>query len=211
MFSLLEKNFTLILKILFLYSCLNLINTLKANAVVIDFESLQDQEIIDDQFLDLGVDFNGFASVLSSSTGSLNSDSFPPFSGNKVAFDDPDLTPGILRIDAVGREWSMVGAYVTGNRRVTLSTYDANGFPLGTIATSGANSVISGADTGLSPNIFLSLSMNDIAYAIFSHNGNTYTIDNFTFEPESLAITEPSFLWGLISVVTIGIISRLKV
>lgn len=211
MLSLPKKIVILILKICCFYCWFDFINPLISTAIVINFESLRDREIIDDQFIDLGVDFNGFGSILSSSTGSLNSDSFPPFSGQKVAFDDPELSSVNLRMDAVGSTWSMVGGYVTGNRSVTLSAYDANGLSLSTIATSGANSVVSGADTGLSPNIFLSINVDNIAYAIFSHNGNSYTLDDFTFEPElasiSASITEPNLLWGLIAIVTIQVIT----
>ena len=53
---------------------------------------------------------------------------------------------------------------------------------LGFVSTGGAN--IIGAGTGLSPNIFLSLSDDfGITSAVFTGTGPTFTLDNFTFIP----------------------------
>jgi hypothetical protein len=74
-----------------------------ANITVIDFESLADLEVADNQFLGLGADFNGTASVLRQ--GSSLSAGFPPNSGANVIFDDPALGSGTVRIDAAGLGW----------------------------------------------------------------------------------------------------------
>jgi hypothetical protein len=167
-----------------------------ASPTVIDFESLAEFEIVDDQFLSEGADFNGNSSVLSLSGGSLNP-LFPPYSGDKVIYDDPYLGCGIIRIDAVGPVWNMVGGYVTGNSNVTLTAYASDSSVLGTDSTGGAN--YTGAGTGLLPNIFLSVRAANIAYVEFSNSGNSFTVDNFTFQiPAPGAILLGSLGIGLV-------------
>ncbi|MBX9258462.1 hypothetical protein H1Q63_31870 [Desmonostoc muscorum CCALA 125] len=160
-----------------------------ALAAVIDFDSLSDFEIVDDQFLSLGADFNGTASILQ--LGSTLNPDFPPVSGNNIIYDNPSLGSGIIRIDAVDSFWSSVGGFVTGNTNVTLTAYNASNSILGTASTGGAN--YNGAGTGLLPNIFLSITSPDISYVTFQDSGNTYTIDNFTF---TKSVPEPSVMLG---------------
>ncbi|HUV66290.1 MAG TPA: hypothetical protein VMW24_20530 [Sedimentisphaerales bacterium] len=150
-----------------------------AGITVIDFESLADGEIVDNQFLTLGADFGGTASILTAGT-SLNP-LFPPQSGSNVIHDDPTLGSGIIRIDAVGSPWAMAGGYVTGAINVTLTAYASDSSVLGTASTGGANYVSAG--TGLLPNIFLSVAAPGIAYMEFSDSGSTYTVDDITFQP----------------------------
>ncbi|MBW4677658.1 MAG: hypothetical protein KME52_27765 [Desmonostoc geniculatum HA4340-LM1] len=160
-----------------------------ALAAVIDFDSLSDFEIVDNQFLSLGADFNGTASILQ--LGSSLNAQFPPVSGNNVIYDNPSLGSGIIRIDAIDSFWSSVGGFVTGNTNVTLTAYNASNSILGTASTGGAN--FDGAGTGLLPNIFLSITSPDISYVTFEDSGNTYTIDNFTF---TKSVPEPSVMLG---------------
>jgi len=177
-------------------------NTVRAAPTfVIDFESLADLDIVDDQFLALGADFGGTASILRA--GASLSSAFPPKSGSNVIFDDPQLGSGIIRVDAVGLPWAMAGAFVTGNTDVTLKAYASDGSLLGSASTGGANYV--GAGTGLSPNIFLSVSAPGIAYVEFSDTGNTYVVDDFTFQ----AIPAPgAILLGGIGVGLVGWLRR---
>jgi hypothetical protein len=154
-------------------------NTVRGTpTIVIDFESLADYEIVDDQFLALGADFGGTASILRA--GASLSSFFPPNSGSNVIFDDPQLGTGIIRVDAVGLPWAMAGGYVTGNSDVTMTAYASDGTVLGSASTGGANYV--GAGTGLLPNIFLSVAAPGIAYVEFSDTGNTYVVDDFTLQ-----------------------------
>jgi len=145
--------------------------------VTIDFESLANLEVVDNQFLALGADFNGSASVLSKSEGWL-SDDFPPHSGDKVIYDYPEST---IKVDAVGTLWTMAGGYVTGNNNITLTAYDSADSVLGSDSTGGANYMYSG--TGIPPNKLLSVSAPGIAYVTFSDSGCSYTIDDLTFTP----------------------------
>ena len=161
-----------------------LVKPLSVNAVVIDFETLSNLEVVDDQFINLGVDFNGLAGVLTSPADSLNSNAFPPISGSQVIFDDPNLSSGILRMDAVDYSWSMVGGYVTGATSITLTAYGADGKVIDTIATEDRN--FFGSSTGLQPNIFLSITSPDISYVTFSGIGNSFTVDDFTFARQSI-------------------------
>ncbi|UCC99671.1 MAG: hypothetical protein JSW66_07250 [Phycisphaerales bacterium] len=166
--------------VLAMAACLGLTGVAQAGPTVIDFESLADLEIVDDQFLGLGADFNATASILRAGT-SLNEASFPPNSGSNVIYDDPALGTGIIRVDAVGALWAMAGGYVTGNTNITLTAYASDSSVLGTASTSGANYI--GAGTGLLPNIFLSVTAPGIAYVQFSDNGNSYVVDDFTLQP----------------------------
>lgn len=168
-----------------------------AAPTVIDFESLADREIVDNQFLALGADFGGTASILRAGT-SLNP-IYPPNSGSNVIFDDPQLGTGIIRVDAVGSLWAMAGGYVTGNRNVTLTAYASDNSVLGTASTGGANYI--GAGT---PNIFLSVTAPGIAYVTFHDSGNTYTVDDFTLQP----IPAPGAI--LLGSIGIGVVSWLR-
>ena len=142
-----------------------------ANMTVINFDSLAPGTIVDNQFSSLGADFNGDATVVGSLTGS-----FPSHSGSEVIFNFPSNN---IRIDAVGPEWLMAGGYVTGTDSVTLTAYNSSDILLGAVSTIGANTVGYGT-----PNIFLNVSAPNIAYVEFSIlSGNTFTVDDFTFNP----------------------------
>jgi hypothetical protein len=171
-----------------------------APTIVIDFESLADLAVVDNQFLALGADFGGTASVLRA--GSSLNPSFPPKSGSNVIYDDPYLGSGIIRVDAVGSLWAMAGGYVTGNRNVTLTAYSSGGSVLGTALTGGANFI--GSGTGLLPNIFLSVTAPNIAYVEFSDSGNTYVVDDFTLQ----AIPAPGAI--LLGGIGIGLVGWLR-
>lgn len=73
------------------------------------------------------------------------------------------------------------GGYVTGNRVVTLSCFDFRRRLLGSAATPAANYV--GAGTGIDPNFYLEVEDRNyrIARCTFEDGGNTYTVDDFTF------------------------------
>jgi hypothetical protein len=171
-----------------------------AAITVIDFESLTDLEIVNDQFLGLGADFGATASVLRAGT-TLNSN-YPPNSGSNVIYDDPSLGSGVIRIDAVGLPWAMAGGYVTGLANVTLTAYASDSSVLGTASTGAANYL--GAGTGLLPNIFLTVTAPGIAYVQFSDTGNTYTVDDFTIEP----VPAPGAI--LLGGIGVGLVSWLR-
>ncbi len=151
-------------------------------ATLIDFESLADLEVVDNQFVTIGADFNASAMALASGV-SLNELEFPPHSGSKLVTNDLGVSAGTLTVTAVGPLWTAVGGYVTGPSSVTLTAYGSGGIALGTDATGGANYVTAG--TGLLPNIFLHVTSPGIAYVVLGASGDSYTLDDFTFSTGS--------------------------
>jgi hypothetical protein len=150
-----------------------------AEAAVINFDNLHSGEIVDNQYLDLGVDFNGSPSVLTQGDGL--DPNFPPVSGNNLVYNYPF---DAITVNAVNSAWDNVGGYVTSGFGVTLTAYDANNRVLGMASTSGSN--VLNSTTGLSPNIFLKVVASNIAYVKFmaqdGAGGNSFTLDDFTFE-----------------------------
>ena len=97
----------------------------------------------------------------------------PPVSGSNVVYDYLDGTITLNFTTAV----DSVGAFVTGNRPITLTAFDG-ATVLGTTTLPAANYV--GAGT---PNLFLELSFASITSATFSNGDgtpDTFTIDNLT-------------------------------
>ena len=147
-----------------------------AGQTVIDFEGQPDRAAITTQFSVQGVTFSS-ATILR--LGSSLNPNFPPFSGLTVVYDWPG---GIVTatFDPVrAANVRKVSARITGNRNVTLTAFNSSGVMLGSSSTGGAN--YSGVG---SPNILLAVeSQTDpIAKVAFNDGGNTFTIDDFTFE-----------------------------
>lgn len=156
-----------------------------AYATTIDFESPAPNTILSTEYAAEGVDFTG-AEILALGVGNPPLDpAFPPHSGNQVVYDYPaSATPGVITAIAVGADWTSVGGYITGNTVITEYAYDSHGNLLGTASTPGANYI--GSGTGYSPNIFLSVSAPGIAYVEFHDTGNTFSLDDFTFQQQSV-------------------------
>jgi hypothetical protein len=171
-----------------------------ANVTVIDSESLADIGAVDDQFSGPSVDFNRTATALSGYEWL----DFPPYSGDIVIYDTFG-GGGTIRVDTVGPPWMMAGGYVTTNGNVTLTAYDSFGSVLGTASTDGADYV--GSGKGFAPNMLLSVSVVNIAYAGFTDSGNTYTVEDFAFQP----IPAPrAVLLGSIGIGLIGWLRRCR-
>jgi hypothetical protein len=177
--------------------CLTAIVNVAATSAttVINFESLSDLSVVDNQFLALGIDFNGTANILSQ--GGILSPSFPPHSGTNLIGQSALALPaaavdGTIRIDAVGSLWSFVGGFVTdGSNVLTLTAFDQVGNILGTDTLHGTNTL---GSPGLSPNVFLSVSHPGIAFATFVGAPNFFTVDDVTFAPVAPAVAEPHTL-----------------
>lgn len=159
-----------------------------AEAAVITFDSLSPGEVLDNQFLDMGVDFNGTSAILTLGEGL--DPTYPPFSGNNIAY---NFASSAINVNAVGSTWDSVGAYITGIGQITLTAYDAENRVLGMTSTSGSNYL--NADTGLSPNIFLKVATSNIAYVKFMAESelgaNTFTLDNFSFQQSAVYCPVP--------------------
>jgi N-acetylmuramoyl-L-alanine amidase len=147
--------------------------------VTLGFDGLPDLSL---DVNDFGVDFTG-AQVLACG-GSLNCGPFPPFSGANVVFDIPGFGGVITAVfDArVTGSVKKVSARVTGNTNVTMTAFGAQGQTLGSAQTGGANFV--GSNTGIPANKLLEITSatDSIVRVTFRDSGNTYTIDDFSFE-----------------------------
>lgn len=151
------------------------------NRVTLDFERLRDLEPVTNQFASFGVTFVG-ATVLGQGS-SLNYLHFPPRSGVNVIYDDPVQSGRItVTFDPnVAQNVTLVGAYVTGDRNVTMTAYDAANSVLGSASTGGANFAPDGV-----PNKLLQINASQAIKTVVFFNGgecgNTYTVDDFFFE-----------------------------
>jgi len=151
-----------------------------ATVVSIDFENLADLTVVTSQYANIGASFDG-ATILSQG-GSLDYLHFPPRSGINVIYDDPSHggTIAVAFDPTKTGNVSRVGSYVTGNRNVTMTAFDASGNVLDNDETGGAN-----YDPVGIPNKFLEVtSSTPIARVVFSDSGNTFTVDDFFFESQ---------------------------
>jgi hypothetical protein len=153
-----------------------------ANQMTLDFERMNDKAAVTTQFANIGVSFVG--STILSQGKSLNYLLFPPHSGVNVLYDDP-IYSGLITVyfnQNIVHNVFQIGAYVTGNRNITLTAYDVNGNAVGSTATGGPNYAPNG------PNKLLQISSNTaIAKATFfngGERGNTFTVDDFSFQSE---------------------------
>jgi hypothetical protein len=122
----------------------------------------------------------------------------------------------LVDIGAVDDQFSDFGAdfngtaialsgYVTANGNMTLTANDSFGPVLGTASTSGADYV--GSGKGLAPNMLLSVGVVNVAYAGFTDSGNTYTVEDLTFQ----SIPAPrAVLLGSIGIGLIGWLRRCR-
>jgi len=153
---------------------------------IIDFDDLPDVTPVTNQYQSLGVTFSG-ATILRQ--GSSLNPPFPPRSGSNVVYDDP-AAGGVITANFANAV-SSGGGYITGNRPITLRCFNAQGDLLGTSALAAANYI--GAGTGLSPNILLKVTAPGITRCTFNDTGNTFTLDDFTFDAGfELAVTRLS-------------------
>ena len=152
-----------------------------SNRITLDFEGLGDKEAVTNQFAHFGLTFQG-ATILGQGA-SLNYLHFPPKSGVNVLYDDPNQSGRIAVTfnPAIAIVVTRVGAYITGNRNVTMTAYDAEGNELSTTSTGGANHAPDGV-----PNKLLEINVTQAIHQVVFFNGgergNTYTVDDFYFE-----------------------------
>jgi hypothetical protein len=160
-------------------------------AATIDFEQFPDGTLITNQYNNLNVTFKGATQLTVG--GNLNPN-FPPHSGQGVVEDTPGGN-GIVEIDAInGTLWSTVSGFITGNKAISLDAFNASGQLIGTVSTPGANFL--GNSNSLSPNIQLSLTLPNIASVRFHDNGNSFTLDDFSWTTQAVTppVPEPASL-----------------
>jgi hypothetical protein len=160
-----------------------------AAAVTLDFETLDDMELVTTQFA--GVTFgNTLALVSGAEGGTLNELDFPPHSGATVVID----LFGAITI-AFAAPVAAASGFFTYAAPVTITAFDAL---LGPVATATSdfdtNTVVQG-EPGSAPNELI-----EIAFAAGissltvqgAPNGLSFTLDDFTFIPRiPLVAAEP--------------------
>ena len=144
-----------------------------------------------DGLADLGTNVDAFGITFTGATvlacgGSLNCVPFPPYSGRNVIYDQPGYSGVITAVfnEAETGPVTKVSARITGNRSITMTAYDKDGNVVGVEETGGANYV--GSDSGIAPNKLLTIdatgTSNSIVKVTMHDGGNTFTVDDFTFE-----------------------------
>ncbi len=161
---------------------------------VISFDNIGgDQVAITEQYAALGVHFTSATTLTSGS--SLNP-VYIPHSGAQLVYDFPT---GIITA-TFDKGQSIVGGFITGNRAILMSAFDAQGKLLASKSTPGPN--YTGAGTGIPPNYKLELTspQGNIVKVTFHDGGNTFTLDDFyfagggiTIDPTLPAAVRPSF------------------
>ncbi|NOR70818.1 MAG: hypothetical protein GQ532_14190 [Methylomarinum sp.] len=147
--------------------------------ITLGFDGLAE---LDSNFDAFGVSFTG-ATVLSCG-GLLNCTGFPPFSGRNLIYDTPGNGGRITAtfdLKETGRI-SSVTARATANTNVTMTAFDKDGNILDADQIGGANYI--GSGSSIAANKLLEVNAPEdkvIAKVTFKDGGNTYTIDDFTF------------------------------
>ncbi|MDX2181535.1 MAG: hypothetical protein SFV18_18215 [Bryobacteraceae bacterium] len=156
-------------------------------SVILDFESLTDGDVLNNQFP--GMAFQN-ATVLTAGI-SLNEFEFPPRSGSNVVFDDG----GPITITFGGLVFAF-GGYVTYSSQISITAFNLAGDKVAqAIASFNSNLAITG-DAGSSPNELLAVEfVTGISRITIGGNptGASFTMDDalFTNIPEPI----PMFLY----------------
>ncbi len=164
-------------------------------AASINFDSLDDGDLVSNQFSGVGVTFQN-AIVLGSGI-SLNEFEFPPRSNFNVISDNG----GAISILFASPQ-SSVSAYFTYTEVVTMQAYDASSTSLGSVtslAGCSSNLFLSGT-AGCSPNEQLGLSgIGAISRVTITGNaaGGSFVLDDLNFDVTSTSseVPEPSTLF----------------
>lgn len=145
-------------------------------------------------------------SLLYLSQGCLSA-SFPPHSGDGVAFDYPGV-PMVLTLSEIEGQESgdgdTVSGYFTTNSDITMQAF-ASGSMCDSVFFQGPNYVGSGG----TPNQFLSVHCSEIdTVVIFSSTGpNSFTLDDLTYPISDSSIPEPATL-VLVSTGLLGVLRK---
>jgi hypothetical protein len=167
--------------------------SLWADPIVIDFESLSDLEAVASQFPGLTFS-NATALVSGSSGGSLNEVDFPPFSGITVVSDDG----GPLSVSFLSPVLNF-GGFFTYTVLLTLEGFDAgNSLVASAVSSSSSNLEFLGGV----PNEFVGFGFSGgISKVIITGDavGNSFTLDDLTYTPQTTSVPEPLSLSLLVA------------
>jgi hypothetical protein len=163
-------------------------------AVVIDFDSLNDGDIVTTQFS--GVTFQNTVALTAGI--SLNEFEFPPRSGFNVVSDNG----GPITIAFATPVLSFSG-YFTYLVPLTLTAFDAGNSQVGQTVSVFSNNLALSGDSGSSPNELLSVAFaGGISSVTIAGDpfGGSFTLDDATFDPAAAEVPEP----GTLSFLTAG-------
>ena len=139
--------------------------------ITVDFELLTADDLVTDQYEDVGVSFGGDATILTDGIN-LNSGPYPPSSGVDVLYSPVN---GELPIEAVGYFWSSVSFNYSSNSPLTIEAYDIGG-----------NLIES--ETGpamLNASGEISIEADHIASVLIHDSGSFFIIDDLEVVPET--------------------------
>lgn len=156
----------------------------------LDFESLNDLDVVDMQFAADGVLFQNAIALTAGI--SLNEFEFPPHSGSVVVSDDG----GPITLSFVSPV-STVGAFFTYRTPISVSAYDPMGGLVGVVAGSFATNLALSGDPGSMPNEFIRLAGLGLIGSLTIQGdpfGGSFTMDDLQFgvqtvpAPSSLSV-----------------------
>jgi hypothetical protein len=160
-----------------------------ASPITIDFENLNDGNIIATQYAGLT-----FSNAIALTAGvSVNEFELPPHSGSNVASDNG----GPMRID-FAQPVSDVGGYFTYGVPLSLKAFDSNGTVLGSASSLFSSNFALSGDLGSSSNELLQLAFGGISYVTFAGDpaGGSFALDDLTYSPDGgpAPVPEPGTL-----------------
>lgn len=164
-----------------------------ADLTVIDFDGLANFEVVDNQFLAQGVDFNATGRAL------INVSNQAPFSAPAFLANVPDSD--FIRADSVGAEWRIVSTYLVSpfQSDATFKAFDSSDTEIGSFNV---------PNTGSTWTLFTfdaNVLGSPIDYVIFANGGNDIAFDDFGIEP----IPAPgAAMLGLVGITLVGWFKR---
>lgn len=147
-----------------------------ATPITIDFDDLQDGEMLGNQYSSLGVTF--FNGLVLEDGSSLNGDEFPPRSGLFVTVDDGAPLSGRFGFAVVSLSF-----HTTYASPITLTILDIGGNAVASVTSLFAENYVS---SGNPPNEWMGLSYPTGIYDFIVSGdpiGNSFAIDDFSFIP----------------------------
>jgi hypothetical protein len=140
------------------------------HTICLDLEVLECYEVVQHQFEQWGVRFANAIALHPSNPA------FPPHSGTKVLMGAPKS--GWLEATFV-KPVRYVSGFVTSSRATVMAAFNEQNQPLAQTKTPGAN--LAGGSADLSPNMQLSLQVDNIHRVTFQAFDGQLTLDDFSF------------------------------
>ncbi|NJL80419.1 MAG: hypothetical protein HC836_48520 [Richelia sp. RM2_1_2] len=146
------------------------INSSLADCVLLELDNLKCFEVVERQYESSGIIFHNCIAIEPSNPA------FPPHSGVVVLMGSPHS--GLLEATFV-RPVNFVSAFVTSSQRLVLSAYDRDRQLLNQAVLPCGN--LANSDSGIAPNVLLSVSAQNIHSVSFRAFDGQFTIDDLGF------------------------------